>query len=436
MAAKLRPGKSSSNKEAPSPEPHSSSHTSLTQAVVLSDTEMSDSEPKERDRRLSLDQDDRQNEGSGLSRNSSLKTFGLRNKKSFSFGKKKPEKSRPGSSSSSFNGGSASGIPPPEQDRASLASSAPSSPVVSARTTHYAHGVGPTAAQMAYIHRILAPPPNAAELDPLAKLRAANNGERLAANHAHPSTETGLEESLKLFTSVEVLEGENAFACKRCWKIKSGKYKGREDTLQEEDETALEMLDSAPASPEVSALGLKSTHPAPPSISIADSDPPSGVASPVGGDNSRLGRAGSVASRSSASAQNIRAPSPLRRQVEIDVNATTRSISNMTLSSSDSQSVSQVDGTTTEAGTLTTQDDTEDDGLSDTDTSDEDQPDTAIHIGRPKPTRRQSSHFVMRRAFKRYLFAKAPEVLIFHFKRFKQTHKTSMMFTSFYDLKK
>jgi hypothetical protein len=26
--------------------------------------------------------------------------------------------------------------------------------------------------------------------------------------------------------------------------------------------------------------------------------------------------------------------------------------------------------------------------------------------------------------------------LIFHFKRFKQTHKTSMMFTSFYDLKK
>ena len=289
---------------------------------------------------------------------------------------------------------------------------------------------------MAYIHRILAPPPNAAELDPLAKLRAANSGEGIAANQAHPSTETGLEESLKLFTSVEVLEGENAFACKRCWKIKSGKYKGREDTVQEEDETALEMLDSTPASPEVSALGLRSTHPAPPSIAIADSEPPSGATSPAGGDSSRLGRAGSVASRSSASAQNVRAPSPLRRQVDVDVNASTRSISNMTLSSSDSQSVSQIDGPTADATIPINQDDTEDDGLSDTDTSDEDQPDTAIHIGRPKPTRRQSSHFVMRRAFKRYLFAKAPEVLIFHFKRFKQTHKTSMMFTSFYDLKK
>lgn len=396
---------------------------------------MSDTEPKERDRRLSLDQDDRRSDTSGVSRSSS-KTFGLRNKKSFSFGKKKPEKSRPGSSSSSFNGGSGPGIPPAEQDRMSLASSAPSSPVVSARTNLLAHGVGPTAAQMAYIHRILAPPPNAAELDPLAKLRAANSGEGIAANQAHPSTETGLEESLKLFTSVEVLEGENAFACKRCWKIKSGKYKGREDTVQEENETALEMLDSAPVSPEASALGLRSTHAAPPSISIADPELASGPTSPSGGDTARLGRAGSVASRSSASAQNVRAPSPLRRQLDMDVNATTRSISEMTLSSTDSQSVSQIDAPTTEATTLSREDDTEDDGLSDTDTSDEDQPDTAIHIGRPKPIRRQSSHFVMRRAFKRYLFAKAPEVLIFHFKRFKQTHKTSMMFTSFYDLKK
>lgn len=450
MAAKLRPGKSSSSKD--SGDNTSTSHTSLSQAVVMSDTEMSDTEPQERDRRLSLDQDDRYHESSGgLSRNSSIggKTFGIRNKKSFSFGRKKADKdskgSRPGSSSSSLptgpgGGAGAPSLPDQAAERASLASSAPSSPVVSARTTHHAHGVGPTPAQMAYIHRILAPPPNAAEIDPLAKLRAANNGDGLAANHNSPATETGLEESLKAFTSVEVLEGENAFACKRCWKIKSGKYKGREATLPEEDETALEMLDSTPTSPEVSALGLRSTHNAPPSIAIADSEPPSGVTSPAGQDNSRLGRAGSVASRSSASAQNVRAPSPLRQQVDVDVNATTRSISNMTISSNESQSrldappnLSIGPPSTDGAGAG---DETEDDGLSDTDTSDEDQPDTAISIGRPKPHRRQSSHFIMRRAFKRYLIAKAPEVLIFHFKRFKQTHKTSMMFTSFYDLKK
>jgi ubiquitin carboxyl-terminal hydrolase 16/45 len=292
---------------------------------------------------------------------------------------------------------------------------------------------------MAYIHRILAPPPNAAEVDPLAKLRAANSGEAPSAPSSNgTATETGLEESLRAFTSVEVLEGENAFACKRCWKIKSGRYKGREATLPEEDESAIETLGSTPASPEISALGLKSRNNAPPSISIASSETSSIVTSPTGQDEGRLGRAGSVASRSSASAQNVRAPSPLRRQVEID--DSTRSISNMTIASStDDQSVTHSIDTemaSTTVGTGIGRHDSDDDGLSDTDTSDEEQPDTTIHIGRPKPTRRQSSHFVMRRAFKRYLFAKAPEVLIFHFKRFKQTHKTSMMFTSFYDLKK
>jgi ubiquitin carboxyl-terminal hydrolase 16/45 len=42
----------------------------------------------------------------------------------------------------------------------------------------------------------------------------------------------------------------------------------------------------------------------------------------------------------------------------------------------------------------------------------------------------------MRRAFKRYLIAKAPEMLVFHLKRFKQSTKTGLTFTSFYDLKK
>jgi ubiquitin carboxyl-terminal hydrolase 16/45 len=439
MANKLIPGKGSSPKDQPEPAP--SSHPSLNPAVVMSDTELSDTEPQERDRRLSLNHDDRA-EGS-LSRNSSLKTFGLRNKKSFSFGKKKPEKvSRPGSSNSSTTLPAVPSSTSVDHDRGSFSTSGPSSPVVSARMSNtHIHGVGPTAAQMAYIHRILAPPPNAAEIDPLTKLRAANanSGEippASSANGTSTANETGLEESLRAFTSVEVLEGENAFACKRCWKIKSGRYKGREATLPEEDESAIELMDSTPNSPEISATGLQARRQAPPSISIASSETSSIVTSPVGQDDGRLGRAPSVASRSSASAQNIRAPSPLRRQVEVD--DSTRSISNMTLNSSiDSHSGSHL--TDTEAASTAVgvgRLDSDDDGLSDTDTSDEEQPDTTIHIGRPKPTRRQSSHFVMRRAFKRYLFAKAPEVLIFHFKRFKQTQKTSMMFTSFYDLKK
>ena len=138
-----------------------------------------------------------------------------------------------------------------------------------------------TVAQTAYIERILTP---------------------------HEHERDGLVESLRQFTSVELLEGENAFACKRCWKVARG--------IREEDEEA---------------------------------------------------------PRSEAS-----------------------------------------------------------DGLSDT-SSDEEPP--SMPVGRPVPNRRKSTHFVLRRAFKRYMIAKPPQILVFHLKRFRQTQK-GLAFTSFYDLKK
>lgn len=73
-------------------------------------------------------------------------------------------------------------------------------------------------------------------------------------------------------------------------------------------------------------------------------------------------------------------------------------------------------------------------GVSDSsDASDEEPP--VIPVGRPIPNRRKSTHFVLRRAYKRYMIAKCPEVLVFHLKRFRQTQK-GLAFTSFYDLKK
>lgn len=36
---------------------------------------------------------------------------------------------------------------------------------------------------------------------------------------------TGLEECLRMFTAVEVLDGENMVGCRRCWKIQNGVYK-------------------------------------------------------------------------------------------------------------------------------------------------------------------------------------------------------------------
>lgn len=80
------------------------------------------------------------------------------------------------------------------------------------------------------------------------------------------------------------------------------------------------------------------------------------------------------------------------------------------------------------------------DGLSDS-TDDDELPAAAYaHRGggglfRRPPRRQQSKHFVLRRAFKRYLIAQAPEVLVFHIKRFKQT-SAGGMYSTFSTLKK
>jgi len=259
------------------------------------------------------------------------------------------------------------------------------------------------------------------ETDPLARLKAANNGglPNGDAGAVNVPVETGLIESLKAFTSVEVLEGENAFACRKCWRVKTGKWKNGQATVREEDEEALDVT-----SPSVSPL-LIPHRAAPPSISIVGSDTSSDRALSLQGiENSRLGRAESTTSRSSAASQNNRAPSPLRRQVgDSDRSSFSTSLSDQSQN--------------TEVETIAEPLHLDSDGLSDT-SSDEEPPAPDINaVGRPKMApRRKSSHFVMRRAFKRYLIAKAPEVLVFHFKRFKSTQKTSLAFTSFYDLKK
>lgn len=69
---------------------------------------------------------------------------------------------------------------------------------------------------------------------------------------------------------------------------------------------------------------------------------------------------------------------------------------------------------------------------SDSEASDEEPPSLPV---RPQPNRRKSTHFVLRRAYKRYMIASPPEILVFHLKRFRQTQK-GLAFTSFYDLKK
>ncbi|KAH9477774.1 Ubiquitin carboxyl-terminal hydrolase 16 [Psilocybe cubensis] len=58
---------------------------------------------------------------------------------------------------------------------------------------------------------------------------------------------SGLEECLRMFTAVEVLDGDNMVGCRRCWKIQNGMYHGtkekdsdQEDQEEEEDRLPFE----------------------------------------------------------------------------------------------------------------------------------------------------------------------------------------------------
>jgi hypothetical protein len=89
----------------------------------------------------------------------------------------------------------------------------------------------PTAQQSAYMQQILADITPASS-NPFAFLKPSHNGEP-------PSSTTtaqlwlkmgqlpGIEECLKMFTAVEILDGENKVGCRRCWKIANGVHKTR-----------------------------------------------------------------------------------------------------------------------------------------------------------------------------------------------------------------
>lgn len=394
-----------------------------------------------------MDHDERRSDsGPGPSRSSSIKGFGI-GKPSFSFGKKKKDDARtastvsvPSQSGDSERGSIADSSTSSSHTHVQAAAGIPGSPSLGG--WKHVHGPGPTPAQAAYIQRILANQGGSEPVDPLAKLRAANGGEGLAVNTAgHPASgEYGLIDCLKQFTSVEVLEGDNSFACKKCWRIKTGKYQGMEPALREEDEDAEHVHGygygradgSVPTSPVVSSQRRATA----PSISImSDTSSES-----MGQDDRPSLRHPSVTSNSHSA--HIRAPSPLRRQFQdappIPSDAISLSSSQHTgggladISSGETETELEQDVDGADAGDGT-------DGLSDTSEESDvgvSQP-AEIPVGRPKMApRKKSTHFVHRRAFKRYLIAKSPEVLVFHLKRFRQTQKTSMTFTSFYDLKK
>ncbi|KAJ9118222.1 hypothetical protein QFC22_004129 [Naganishia vaughanmartiniae] len=272
----------------------------------------------------------------------------------------------------------------------------------------------PTPEQAAYIRRLLNGPNLPPKDDPLEKLRQgmANMSAAEGANgtaEQHPThrpyvagQDTDLMDCLKNFSAVEVLEGDNAFACHKCWQYKTGKVKrkasDRRDShgiLLEEDEEREEERgrDSAGRPHENStaaSVTFASTTAANaqiPAIAVTETDGQRVVPATIGHEATD--------------------------KVPLTATISPRPSETMTLSSGIS-------------GYSSSEEDSSDEGQG------------RISITRPAmPQRRHSTHYVLRRAFKRYMIARAPPVLVFHFKRFRPPSKSSNMYAaSFASLKK
>ncbi|KIY71385.1 cysteine proteinase [Cylindrobasidium torrendii FP15055 ss-10] len=236
-----------------------------------------------------------------------------------------------------------------------------------------------------------------------------------------------IEECLKMFTSVEVLDGDNRVGCRRCWKIANGLYtppkrhdhdsesmgsRSRPSTpvKDEDNEIAVDDTDVESAldfpksmsTPDLayghkgeghSLVSLPTTiagDPTPRSRHVSSGNPPiptiSTTAPPSPDDSSPpTTHPGSEDSHGSSKDTLLTAPDPNRNSSDVE-------------SDYDSDSSS-----------------------SEEDVSDDEKPQPGKpHKRRPKPT-------IQRPAYKRYLIASPPPVLVVHLKRFQQLNKSSVV---------
>ncbi|EMD34764.1 hypothetical protein CERSUDRAFT_116959 [Gelatoporia subvermispora B] len=109
--------------------------------------------------------------------------------------------------------------------------------------------------ESAYLRQLLADI-HLASNNPLAVLHTALSGGALGGG-ATPATPMsaqamwtkmghlpGIEECLRMFTAVEILDGENMVGCHRCWKIANGLYKPKHSEQQEEEDADSESENS------------------------------------------------------------------------------------------------------------------------------------------------------------------------------------------------
>lgn len=270
----------------------------------------------------------------------------------------------------------------------------------------------PTPEQAAYIRRLLNGPNLPPKEDPLERLRQGmanmSPGEGPSQPHVEQPArrhvdgqDTDLMECLKNFSAVEVLDGDNAFACHKCWQYKTGRIKRKataRNDLQEVGPGRGEDMhqnggahEAAKGTGQFVSFAPTAANGQIPTIAVTRLDTECAV----------------------LDEEIVTSPSQTTERLPAIAPVSPRGSDTVTLSSALS-------------------------GYSSSEENDSEDEEARISISRPPmPQRRKSTHYVLRRAFKRYMIARAPPVLVFHFKRFRLPSKSATAYaTSFASLKK
>ncbi|KAL1687576.1 hypothetical protein GGG16DRAFT_127836 [Schizophyllum commune] len=357
---------------------------------------------------------------------------------------------------SSSRPGSAAGSP----RRPSFTPASPSVPSTMPPSVHPTPSVSPSRTGTPSLnHHTRHKSPKPPELPPaeaefLRRVLPGEHGGLLGHHHPGPGASTAqrpsmwaklghfpnVEECLRAFTAVEVLDGENMVGCRRCWKIANGVYK--------QQKTGEEPQEGEDADDTDSAEGASPTAPDDAMRDLADTlrSQSSPVFTPLDEDGSMT----SISSRAAASApdsavdiseieeQPLSRDKPLPSVPTISMTAAEgdegakraladgaypcspppESRDSLTIPRRQQRPRSDADGASGDESDGSAQS-----SMYSGDTDDSIQPhpsNAAAKKKKPKPT-------VLRPAYKRYLIAAPPPVLVIHLKRFQQISKTSFV---------
>ncbi|KAG6860132.1 hypothetical protein C0995_015367 [Termitomyces sp. Mi166 len=347
----------------------------------------------------------------------------------------------------------------------------------------------PTTAEMNYLREILADvtPPSSNNPFTFLKPPYQSQGNRsisapgasqnlwLSMNHF-----SGIEECLRMFTSVEILDGENMVGCRRCWKIANGNYEkpspedegtGDEDSDDSEQGSVNVDLVAIPnCSPKPPPTDLTPLRPeayshiptsistptvslythsdasgyptipslpttAPPSIheSNVDALPPS-----VEDEPPPIPTPGSLPIPSISTADpDSHLPSPVPRSSSFVDNTITiahpvprlgQVLSHLPPSAQQSNSLPIPQPTRSSDHDGDESSEAESDASIATSMRSVESSTSATNAPRaPVPARKKPKPVIMRAAYKRYLIGTPPPVLVIHLKRFQQINKTHML---------